>query len=197
MSTDLFGNRALVDTGVRSAFDWYPTPAWATRSLLHHVPEIADHSVLECASGDDAIASVLRSEFECEVLTNDIDQAHPAQTHYGATLAEFWEVAPAVSWVITNPPFNAAFDMLRYAIAHAGIGVAFLLRKTFEEPTQERGQFLHEHPPTRKICLPRHSFRGDGSDTVSCDWFIWDRWANDTHAIMIDHRAKERWSGTS
>lgn len=73
MAVDLFGNRSTLDTGARSAFDFYPTPAPFTRSLLYYVPEIEGTTVLECASGDDAIAAVLREEFGCTVITNDVD----------------------------------------------------------------------------------------------------------------------------
>lgn len=198
---DLFGNSSLQDTGERSAFDWYPTPAFMTRSLLYHVPEIAGCSVLEPASGDDAIVDVLRDEFGCRVLTNDIDLAHPSKFHFDAREESIWAESLAydhgngVQWVITNPPFNCAFPMLKLAIQYARVGVAFLLRKTFLEPTEERGEWLHTFPPSRIICQPRYSFRGDGNDSVSCDWLIYERQPNRAaYPIEIDHLAKTRTS---
>lgn len=130
--------------------------------------------VLECCSGRDAIANVLRGERGCQVFTNDVDTRHPAQTHHDATDPAYWrEIAPRVDWVITNPPFNIAMDVLRLAHLSAAVGVAFLLRKTFLEPTHDRGPWLMEHPPARIIGEPRYAFRGKGSDSVSCDWMIW------------------------
>jgi hypothetical protein len=204
MSVDLFGHVARVDDGVRSAFDFYETPSWMVRSLLHYHPSIAGTRVLECASGNDAIANVLREEYGCEVFTNDIDPRHPAQTHHDAATDAYWRQAPEVEWVISNLPFDVAFDVLTRAVAHARFGVAFLLRKTFLEPTKDRrrvrrgliarGPWLALHPPTREIGLPRHKFRGDGSDTVACDWMLWERVPDPqfTRAREIDHLAKTR-----
>lgn len=194
---DLFGNRSLADTGARSEFDFYPTPAWATRSLLHYVPEIAGTLVLECASGDGAISDVLRDQYGCRVITNDLDPRHPSQWHFDATDHELWMYlgydGGFADWVVTNPPFNVAFPMVQHAVRMARVGVAFLLRKTFLEPTEERGEWLAYNPPSRTICLPRHNFRGEGTDSVPCDWFIWEKAPQRmSNPIAIDYRAKER-----
>jgi hypothetical protein len=195
MTPDLFGDVSTVDTGERSDFDFYETPAWMTRSLLHYQPEIACSSVLECCSGRDAIANVLRAA-GCRVYTNDIDRRHPAMTHGDATTRAYWAgLAPVVDWIVTNTPFNVGFPILVHAFAHARIGVALLLRKTFLEPTEERGTWLAANPPLRIIGQPRHPFRGSGSDSVACDWMIWRRARAPIAgepAIVIDHVARTR-----
>ena len=189
---DLFGGVTTVDTGDRNAFDYYPTPAWMTRSLLHFHQSISGSKVLEPCSGDGAIVRVLE-EVGCTVLTNDIDPRHPAQSHHDATDPAYWSSLPYVEWVITNPPFNVAFPILQLATTVAQVGVALLLRKTFLEPTEERGPWLSEHPPARQIGQPRHSFRGKGSDSVSCDWCIWLRHPGTWYVpIEIDHVAERR-----
>ena len=208
MTTDLFGHRSLADTGDRSAFDFYPTPAPFTRSLVYYVPEIAGSFVLECASGDDAITEVLRDEFVCTVVTNDLDPGHPAQMKFDAAAKESWPFfalaaamhdgqRQAFDWIISNLPFNVAFPIVQHAVEHARVGVAFLLRKTFLEPTEERGEWLSKHPPSRIIGLPRHNFRGEGVDSVPCDWMIWERHPNKAaYPIEIDYLAKERGKGS-
>lgn len=189
---DLFGDVSIIDTGERSDFDYYPTPGFMTRSLLHFHPAIGGSKVLEPCSGGDAITHVLRAA-NCEVVTNDFDPRHPAMTHADATTAAYWVTAPRVDWVITNPPFNLAIDILRHALEHADLGVAFLLRKTFLEPTDDRGPWLQAHPPTRAIGQPRYSFRGSGSDSVSCDWCIWERRPDRSlPPFVIDHVAERR-----
>ena len=56
------------------------------------------------------------------------------------------------------------------------VGVAFLLRLSFVEPTNERGDWLEKNPPTGRITLPRYSFTGDGrSDSVTAEWMIWHK----------------------
>lgn len=208
VSLDLFGDVSMVDTGARQDFDFYETPAWMTRSLYTFTPEIRGGSrVLECCSGRDAIANVLRRERGCQVFTNDIDTRHPAQQFLDASRRESWtpvlgldgEHFPSVDWVVTNPPFNEAMAILRCAVLFAKVGVAFLLRKTFLEPTGTatkpgRGPWLQEHPPTHVIGLPRYAFRGAGSDSVSCDWMIWKRepdWSVQP-PFVIDYIAESR-----
>jgi hypothetical protein len=190
---DLFGDRSTLDTGERSDFDFYETPAWMTRSLVHHHPAIRGKRILECCSGRDAIVRVLRDEYGCTVFTNDIDTRHPAEMHCDATQAWYWrEHAPTVDYVVTNPAFEPAFDILRHAYAHAHVGVAFLVRKTFLEPTLDRGPWLQEHPPMRAIGEPRYSFRGVGSDSVSCDWYVWKDWITGLPPFVIDYVAERR-----
>jgi hypothetical protein len=196
MSTDLFGHVATVDTGARSDFDFYETPAWMTRALLHHHPAIRGASVLEPACGRAAISDVLRAA-GCRVGTNDIYPRHPAQMHEDAATDAFWPAATFVlgsrDWVVTNLPFNVAFEIVRRALPWARVGVAVLLRKTFLEPTEDRGPWLQAHPPTRQIGMPRYSFRGTGSDSVSCDWFIWEHTPDRSlPPIVIDPEARTR-----
>lgn len=191
--SDLFGDVSIADTGVRSAYDYYPTPAWMTRSLLYHHPDIAGAAVLEPCAGGNAITAVLR-EASCEVFTADIDPRHAGLDRYAdMTVESAWCDYGGIEWVVTNPPFNVAFDILRHALEHANTGVALLLRKTFLEPTDERGPWLQAHPPTRIIGLPRYSFRGVGSDSVSCDWMIWEKRPDRSLLpIVIDYVAERR-----
>lgn len=175
---DLFGRVSTADTGERSELDFYETPRWMTLALLRHHPAIAGRTVFEPCSGRDAIADVLRATGSV-VHTNDIDPRHQAQHCYDATFHVIWARAscwnPCYQWVVTNVAFDVAFPILKLAFDHMSVGIAMLLRKSFTEPTEDRGPWLREHPPTRQICLPRHSFRGSGSDTASTDWFIWER----------------------
>lgn len=195
MTMDLFGDVAVTDSGLREDLDFYETPSWMTRSLLHFMREIRGGTrILECCSGRDAIANVMRRERGCQVLTNDVDPRHPAMTLCDATEASYWrDHAPrSIEWVVTNPPFNVAQQILEHAIQHAEVGVAFLLRKTFLEPTEDRGPWLQEHPPTMIIGQPRYSFRGKGNDSVSCDWMIWQRNPPAESPIIIDYVADAR-----
>lgn len=195
--SDLFGGVSTLDTGDRSAFDYYPTPAWMTRSLLHFHPAIAKSTVLEPCAGGGAITNVLR-EAGCVVYENDIDPRHGHGNEQDAMSRHFWCAAPWVDWVITNPPFNVALPILEQAVAHARVGVAFLLRKTFLEPTDDRGPWLAQHPPTRLIGQPRYSFRGTGSDSVSCDWYLWERErVVGLPPFVIDYAAERRTAKSS
>jgi hypothetical protein len=103
--------------------------------------------------------------------------------------------APPVDWVISNLPFGVAFDIVPHARLHARVGIAMLLRKSWTEPTEERGPWLSQNAPHRVIGLPRHSFRGTGSDSVASDWHIWIKGLyedDDLPSFVIDHVAKTR-----
>lgn len=163
----------------RRANDWYPTPSWATQMLVDRV--MMGGFVLECCSGDGAIANALKTSTPKAhlVTTNDLDPKWEADYQADATDARWWnshEVACRWNWVVTNPPFNVAAKILPLAVEHAFNGVAMLLRLSYLEPCAGRVRWLVEHPPTRLIVLPRISFTGDGkTDSVTCAWYVWER----------------------
>lgn len=172
---------------LRRQLDKYYTPTLATRALLERV-EIRG-TVLECCSGDDAIKDELIQhlylEGECThvavqwVLTNDVDSSLiEADYHLDASMPESWKSFPEVDWVITNPPFSHAPQIVPLAFEHARVGIAMLLRKTYTEPCFNRQGWLLQHKDnfSNQIFLPRMSFTGDGkSDNVACDWYVWKK----------------------
>lgn len=203
MNDDLFGRPSTVDTGIRQENDYYETPAWMVASLLRHHPIGSDRGharcfIVEPCAGDGAISRIFVKR-GYRVLTNDIDQRHPTMLHLDARHELWTDPATAeTDWVISNTSFDIAFKVLEQAYMIARMGVALLLRKTFDEPTKKRGAWLSRYPPTHTIRLPRHKFRrqAKGSDSTSVDWFIWRK--GDQPEIWtiappytIDHRAKE------
>lgn len=119
-----------------------------------------------------------------EVITNDINPSSDAEFHSDAAYGPSWrQWAP--KWVVTNPPFVKARDIFEHAHANATDGVALLLRLSFLEPTDDRGELLWRLPPDELIVLPRISFTGDGNtDSVTCAWMIWHK-ANPRRRILV------------
>jgi hypothetical protein len=163
----------------RRKHDFYPTPSWATEELLKRT--LIQGRVFECCVGDGAISKVLEQEPGVSVVTNDIDRAHKAHYYGDASSVDFWNdnfwnQDNGIDWVVTNPPFNAAAEIVPTAFTFAKRGIAMLLRLSFLEPTEDRGSFLNTFPPTDLIVLPRISFTGDGkTDSVTCAWMVWDK----------------------
>ena len=154
---------------MRIKHDFYETPEWQTKALRRRV-QIAG-TVFECCVGDGSVARMFP---DCKLVTNDIDPERAADFHHDAGGEALWNEAPKTDWVVTNPPFNAAMPILRRAIDHARVGVVFLLRLSFMEPTRERGPFLSATPPHRQIILPRWSYKQNGqTDCVTTAWFVW------------------------
>lgn len=174
--------------------DFYPTPKWATRELLRHVNIGLD--VLECCAGDGAIADVLETINGAEyVHRNDIDNRMPKLNYsFDATDRNTWVGFP--DWVVTNPPFSCAPEIIPIAYDRSRLGIAMLLRLSFLEPVENRGAWLNGHPPTTLIVLPRISFTGDGkTDNVTCAWMVWDKRVT-TQRIVVAKNPKFATSAT-
>ena len=151
--------------------EFYETPPVFTKALLSDIGTLIGGRILECCSGDNAIADVL-TQNGFHVTTNDIDPDKNAVRQMDASKDPLW-MGEQNDWVISNPPFSKAIDIVKHAFFHAKFGVAFLLRLTFLEPCKDRSEFLIDYPPSILV-MPRHSFTGDGAtDSVTCAWFIW------------------------
>jgi hypothetical protein len=158
---------------MRRNFDYYPTPEFATNALLNSGEPIGG-LILEPCTGDDAIAEVLRNRAGM-VVTNDIDFSRTADFHQNILDAK-WLFGFEFNWIVTNPPFSLASQIVPLCYERATEGIAMLLRLSFLEPVESRGAWLNEHPPTTLIVLPRISFTNDGhTDSVTCAWMVWNK----------------------
>lgn len=153
----------------RAPLDRYDTPAFAVAELLKHVPELRGGRLFDPCSGGGEMAAALASRFG-HVFTNDVDPTTPAQTHFDLRRRGLWEMARP-DWTVTNPPFCLLGEVLRLALDYSK-GVALLLRLSAVEVCEGR-EYLAVYPPARQIVLPRIRFRGNGTDSVTCCWFLW------------------------
>lgn len=164
---------------MRRQNDFYPTPAQLTKELLKRV-EIAG-TVFECCVGDGAIAQVFDTcPLIQELWTNDIDPRIPVDLKVDVSLKESWFFIDIYTdWVVTNPPFTKAADIIPLAWEYSLEGVAMLLRLSYLEPAKNRGAWLQEHSKylTDLIIFgqPRPSFTGNGVDTATTAWFVWQK----------------------
>lgn len=166
-------------TSKRRVYDAYYTQQKAVYALLPYLECVPDDIIYEPCCGELAIAKILYRSGLKNVITNDINKKLKAHKHLDAKL--FIQLGgtglPSPDWVITNPPFNKAFEILSSSYWKVSRGVALLLRRSFLEPTFERQDFLVAHPPTKQLTLPRMSFTDDGKmDSVTCDWYIWQKY---------------------
>lgn len=168
---------------MRRRLDFYPTPEFATEILLRHVP--LSGRIFECCVGAGDIAQIVKRRGD--VMTNDIDPSRPANYHEDAAQRHIWRDV-VCDWTVTNPPFSHAPKIVPFAYEHSREGIAMLLRLSFLEPTEDRGWFLNEHPPTTLIVLPRISFTGNGkTDNVTCAWMVWDKSERGQRIIVAEN----------
>jgi len=161
----------------RKSLDAYYSPPSVTKWLLDNIPVCIEGTVLECASGDNAIVNPLR-DIGLTVITNDINTNLDTDYHLDITKPDSYLELPKVDWIITNPPFTSVNQLLPLAFNHVNIGLALYVRKTITEPTFDRQDWLQDYQEhlAQIIFCPRVSFTGDGKlDNCSCDWLIWTK----------------------
>lgn len=151
---------------MRRVNDYYPSSCHMRRVLGDFV-DVSGTVAEPCVGSGDLLCGD-------ELWTNDIDERRQATYHLDASKWSSWELFQKVDWVITNPPFDVAFEILRLANARAVKGVALVLRLSFLEPTEQRRDYLINNPPKKVIVMPRYSFTADGkTDNVTCAWMVW------------------------
>lgn len=183
---DIFGKTepvAVVSERVEN--DFYPTPWQITEALLNRVDVFG--AVLEPCAGNGAISDLLEERDGVDVWATDL--TYRQLVPRDATTQKFWDHWGKHDWVITNPPFNCAAEILAHAWKHSTVGCAFLLRLSFLEPTNQRADQLKALADSMTHLIPvspRPKFRRDksGSDSVTCAWFVWDhRWSWEENGI--------------
>lgn len=170
----------------RHDWDFYESPHWYTTDLLRHLT--LSGVVGEPCVGGGAIASILQM-LDIELWTNDLDPQKAADFHVDATDPVAWTKFPDTDWVVTNPPFSSATDILKLAHNKVRKGVVMFLRQTFLEPCDNRAEFLVRFPPNLTLALPRYMFRkgengGWQTDSATIAGFIWQKGAIEQKTIL-------------
>lgn len=177
--------------------DQYYSPMKSVLSLkenLHCLPEV----VLEPFVGRGDLVKGCQQFISKDInfITNDLypNPEYEPMTQNDATKSNYWTNAPKVDAVITNPPFSLANASVK-AMLESGCASKFyavMLRLSFLEGTKERGPWMAQNPPDQLIVLPRISFTGKGTDSVTSAWFVW--YANkiriNNPIVIIDKTAK-------
>lgn len=189
------GTAATSSKAGRIPLDAYDSAQGLTDILLAQPDLDIKGVVVECCAGSGAISDRLwekRLQYQrgSRIINCDVmPRCSPCRT-WDATSPQDWEALialddPAVptkpDWVITNPPFNLAYQILPLALRFSP-RVAFLLRLSYLEPTKNRADWLVANADQLRLIIPispRPQFRlnklGEpDSDSVTVAWFIWD-----------------------
>lgn len=161
--------------------DFYETFRWQVEALLRRVALPADWLYLEPCAGNLAIAAPLRAR-GLNVWANDLVQRDaPLDSVIDARSPRLYEEVLTASQrrvdlAVTNVPFSEAFEIVVQAERHARVGVITLLRRTWDEPVEERDEWLAAHPCSAQIVMPRAKYRNtESTDSATHAWFVWLR----------------------
>lgn len=163
----------MVRATERHKLDFYRTNEKLTEYLLQL--EDFQGDILEPCAGDGAIAHLLPNCY-----TNDIDPERETDYNIDASDDPSWALLGEWDWIVTNPPFNQATNILRNAWQNSRVGIAFLLRLSYLEPCKDRRDLLRQTSDNLRYLIPvnpRPKFRSDkkGGDNVTVAWFIWKK----------------------
>lgn len=173
----------------------FPTPPWATRAFFEHVaPRVSFEpigAVWEPCAGLGHMAAAI-VDYCPDLDQSDVhiyDLAGGGSTRdIGVRQADFLDSATAFRprggrfWIVTNPPFSAAADMLERALAMPDCdGVAFLLRLQWLSTETRYRRVMLRHRPSLvahfvervPMCLGGYDLKG--STATDCAWFVWRR----------------------
>lgn len=152
----MVGNKSSAVMQQRNArldqFDYFGTPAWATRSLMRYITEKFPHfqielsSVIEPACGQGHMSRPLTEYFK-EVHSSDIQD-------FGFGDVEdflFPTYELRAHWVITNPPFVLAEQFIEKSLDLCSVGCAVLVRSAFAEGGQRYKNLFSKTPPAFRL----------------------------------------------
>jgi len=162
------------NNGERQKEDFYPTPSFATKSLLSR--EQFNGSIWECACGDGAISKVL---IECghSVYSSDI-----INRGFGISGVDFLNTIYAHDNIITNPPYKYALDFILHAKKCANKKIAMFLKTVFLESESRYDMFQDKDFPlktvyqfSKRVTLYKDGKKMKNSGMIAYAWFVWDR----------------------
>lgn len=161
----------------RPAADFYPTPRYATESLLQREKFTGD--ILEPACGDGAISKVL-DEYGYQVTSRDL-----YDRGYGDTGIDFLFMPENESFdnVITNPPYCLASEFLETALCVSRKKVAMLLKIQFLEGVKRNHLFKNAPFKSvmvfkKRLTMRREGINEGGSGMMTFAWFVWEHGYN-------------------
>ena len=169
------------------SLDYFPTPPWATRSLVEIVFRslgygLGGHTRLsawEPACGEGHMAEVL-CEYFGSVAAMDVHDYGYRGTCPVST-GDFLTVEPRreFDWIITNPPYITAEDFARRALNLARHGVALFVRVQFLETIGRYQRLFQPFPPTliayftERVPLCKGKWDPTGSTATAYCWLVW------------------------
>ena len=129
---------------LRQEDDFYPTPAYVTQALLDNYRFTGE--IWEPACGDGRMSKILE-QYYSKVESSDL-----INRGYGTAGVDFLASSREVDNIITNPPFNLAFEFIVQGLRLSRRCLALLLPIRYLTG-KRRAKLYHEFPPAKVIVL--------------------------------------------
>ncbi len=134
------------------SLDDFPTPPWATRALLEFLKQIGHpldvQHAWEPACNRGQMARVLGEEFDQVWATDVHDYGYEGMSGLVDFLMPDLEPPVGIDWIITNPPFRLGPQFILRALELAEVGVAVLVRTSFDEGAARYEELFRDMPET-------------------------------------------------
>lgn len=169
------------------SLDDFPTPPWATRALCEHVIKGGQFSVMEPCCNRGYMAKPLKEYFD-DVYCSDI---HDYEWEGQDAIQDFLFTDMRFDWIITNPPFRLAEQVINHAIDHSNIGVAVIVRSAFLEGVGRYKNLFSKNPPSiiaqfaERVPMVKGRYDAKASTATSYTWLVWLKDETETKFVWI------------
>ncbi len=159
---------------LRQEEDFYPTPEYVTKALTDNYKFTG--KIWEPACGDGRMSRVLEQCYEVE--SSDL-----INRGYGLTGVDFLTSGKKAENIVTNPPFNLAFEFIEQGLRLSERSLALLLPIRYLTG-KKRAKLYYKCPPAKIIVIPNKvDFLGFGKPAMEFAWFIWEKGAKQTEIV--------------
>ncbi|WP_336802007.1 hypothetical protein [Kaistia sp. MMO-174] len=179
---------APVDKDPRDGLEFFPTPPWATRALTKYVLPLVTTGLdqltyWEPCCGEGHQAEVLNESFGRGYASDVYPHGYGAVGSFvgiGGLDLDIAHCPFRPDWVINNPPFGLAVDVVERALQEAIEGVAMLVRTLWIE-SDERYQLFSRYEPTlqatyaERVPMVQYRWDPEASTATSYSWVIWKK----------------------
>jgi hypothetical protein len=165
------GNPA--DERGRQVNDWYPTPFEVTKAVMPKLRLHSNSKVWEPCAGNGAMVDEIKigvpgiSVFASDICSQRSDIVE-------ANFFDYTEPPDGHDYLITNPPFNLAADIIDHAFKIGVKSMALVLKATYWHAKGRKALF-DRHTPSFVMPLTwRPDFMGLGRPTMEISWVVWE-----------------------
>ncbi len=168
---------------LRQKEDFYPTPRYVTEALLDNYA--FEGKIWEPACGDGRMSRVIEERYQDVYSSDLIDRG------YGESGIDFLKSTTKFDNIITNPPFNIAYEFIVQGLKLADKSLALLLPIRYLTGIK-RARLYKNFPPAKIIVIPNKvDFLGFGSPAMEFAWFVWDKTATQTTITWAGSDSRE------